>query len=248
MANRPSGLSTDGLVGRRPDRPVVWSAGPRAGCLVLRCAALLRCVLCVERTDIRCPQTALERGGSFPDCAVARIGIDCVAVACNGQAREESRSRMPRTTKLQREVLAAIAGTPFAPDADPAFAAYGDKVRAGIVAAIAADKRAGFSGNEMRAKYGERLTGPARRKLLREHGEDAGTIARSYGSYRDGDARQGTRHAREHGAAAQAARAEQDRKEAAAAKRKASAAARKARKAEQAQAAASAAQDAPQDA
>jgi hypothetical protein len=50
--------------------------------------------------------------------------------------------------------------------------------RAKLAKAIAADKDAGMTGNQLREKYGDWLTGPARRKLFREHG--VGTIAPSY--------------------------------------------------------------------
>lgn len=51
--------------------------------------------------------------------------------------------------------------------------------RKAMAAKIAKDKEAGMTGAALRAKYGEWLTGPERRKLLREHGHD-GLIAASY--------------------------------------------------------------------
>jgi hypothetical protein len=94
---------------------------------------------------------------------------------------------------------------PFSPDAPDAsqFAALPAAEQSKVAASIAADKASGLSGDELRSKYGPRLTGPARRKVLRAAGFDgAGYIARSYSQYRDGDDRNGTRHAREHGALA----------------------------------------------
>lgn len=113
-----------------------------------------------------------------------------------------------KAEKAAAAALAALAARPFADGSTDPYAARSADDRAAVAASIAADKRGGLSGNELRAKYGERLTGPARRKVLREHGESAGTIARSYDAYRDGETRSGTRHAREHGAAAAAARSE----------------------------------------
>jgi hypothetical protein len=66
---------------------------------------------------------------------------------------------------------------------------------------IAKDRTAGMSGNELRAKYGSWLSGPTRIKLLREFGHVM-VVGKSYDSYKDGDTRKGTRHAREHGAKA----------------------------------------------
>jgi hypothetical protein len=83
-----------------------------------------------------------------------------------------------------------------------------DEERRTVAEAIRAAKLAGASGDEMRQTFGERLTGPARRKVLREHDLEAGAIARSYVAYRDGDERSGTRHAKEHGALAEARKAE----------------------------------------
>jgi len=98
---------------------------------------------------------------------------------------------------------------PFAPDST---APYGDRTDAGkrdVAAAIANAKVAGASGNEMRATFGSKLTGPARRKVLREHGfTGTAYVARSYDAYGDGDPRAGSRHAREHGALAVERRAE----------------------------------------
>ena len=120
-------------------------------------------------------------------------------------------TRKPRKTAEQKRAeaeAAALAARPFAHDSTAAFAQLPGDEQARIAQAIASDKVAGLSGDELRAKYGERLTGPARRKVLRAHGVEAGAIARSYEQYRDGDPRTGTRHAREHGAAAEARKAE----------------------------------------
>lgn len=108
---------------------------------------------------------------------------------------------MPRTT---RPTVTPSNPLPFpsaTQDSARTFVQRTDVQRSAVAKAVAADKASGLSGNELRAKYGEALTGPARRKLLRTYGLDSpATIARSYDAYRDGDARKGTRHAREHGA------------------------------------------------
>lgn len=121
---------------------------------------------------------------------------------------------MPRKTKEQREQeqhakqeqerLALLLARPFAPDSTDPYAGRDDAGRKAVADEIAAAKEAGASGNEMRDRFGSRLTGPARRKVLRAHGygTSTGHVARSYDAYRDGDARTGTRHAREHGARA----------------------------------------------
>lgn len=131
---------------------------------------------------------------------------------------------MPRKSKAVREAEAAAeaariaqeaaeaaqAARPFAVDSTDPYGARDDAGKLAVAEAIAAAKLAGASGNEMRERFGSRLTGPARRKVLRAHGlGNAQTIARSYDSYRDGDSRQGTRHAREHGARAAERIAEQ---------------------------------------
>jgi hypothetical protein len=51
--------------------------------------------------------------------------------------------------------------------------------RKALAAKIAKDKQAGLSGAALRDKYGEWLTGPVRRTLLREFGHDS-LIAASY--------------------------------------------------------------------
>jgi hypothetical protein len=115
---------------------------------------------------------------------------------------------MPRKTAEQRKAEEQAA-RPFADASTAPFAGRSEEERRSIAEAIAADKAQGLSGNELRAKYGERLTGPARRKVLRAFGLDSpATIARSYDAYRDGEPRSGSRHAREHGAQAEARKAE----------------------------------------
>jgi hypothetical protein len=121
---------------------------------------------------------------------------------------------MPRTTKAQREAKqaqqaqqqaeAALAARPFAVESTDPYAGRDEAGQRAVADEIAAAKAAGASGDEMRARFGERLSGPARRKVLRAHGYGtaSGHVARSYGSYRDGEPRSGTRHAREHGARA----------------------------------------------
>jgi hypothetical protein len=51
--------------------------------------------------------------------------------------------------------------------------------RKALAAKIAKDREAGLSGAALREKYGEWLTGPVRRQLLREFGHSA-LIAQSY--------------------------------------------------------------------
>lgn len=119
---------------------------------------------------------------------------------------------MPSKTKAQREAERAAkaeAARPFAPDSTDPFGARDEAGRKAVAEAIRDAKLAGASGEEMRQRFGSRLTGPARRKVLRAYGFGGpSTIARSYEEYRDGESRTGTRHAREHGAEAQARRAE----------------------------------------
>jgi len=137
-------------------------------------------------------------------------------------------ARKPRTRKATLPTLASvvaecIALLPFRFDADPTdpnlFAnladrplaespnaeGNGDSIRAGIAAQIAADRAAGLSGNELRAKYSGvgcptklGLSGPMRRKVLREYGHGS-VVARSYVQYSDGAPRAGSAHARAHG-------------------------------------------------
>src|SRR5262245_29960591 len=133
---------------------------------------------------------------------------------------------MPRKTKAQlqeeaailaaQEAEAALLARPFAVDSTDPYGARDTAGKLAVAEEIAAAKLAGASGNEMRATFGERLTGPARRKVLREHGFDGpGYVAPSYVAYRDGEDRVGSRHAREHGALAEARRQEQREAEAA---------------------------------
>lgn len=90
---------------------------------------------------------------------------------------------------------------PFAPKTTKAYGDLPVRSQAAVAKRIAADKASGFSGNELREKYGENLTGPIRRRVLRAHGLDSPkTIARSYATYRNGEDRKGSRHPREHGA------------------------------------------------
>jgi len=134
----------------------------------------------------------------------------------------------PKVPTLAEFVSSAIAELPFAPDREPSdprgfFALVApdgadysaDDVRAAIAESIAQDRAAGLSGNDLRARYsgpgeahakGRGLTGPMRRKVLREYGHGS-LVGKSYREYRDGEARTGSAHAREHGplAAARAA-------------------------------------------
>ena len=89
---------------------------------------------------------------------------------------------------------------PFGVESTAPYGAMDAKAKAAVAKAVATAKANGASGDEMRAEFGPLLTGPARRKVLRDHGyTSTAHIARSYGQYRDGDSRVGTRHAREHG-------------------------------------------------
>lgn len=136
---------------------------------------------------------------------------------------------------------------PFAPESTNAYAGRSKAQRAKVAKEVGAAKDAGASGDEIRALFGCLLSGPARRKLLREHAQDAGRIAPSYDAYRDGDTRVGTRHAREHGADAAQRRA--DEEEAASKAQRRAEGARKAaatRAARRAAAAASAPESAPE--
>jgi hypothetical protein len=113
-----------------------------------------------------------------------------------------------QAAKEQAAALAQRAARPFADDSTDPYAGRDADGRKAVAEQVRDAKLAGASGNEMRERFGARLTGPARRKLLREHGFGSpATIARSYDAYRDGESRTGTRHAKEHGAAAQAQRA-----------------------------------------
>ena len=69
--------------------------------------------------------------------------------------------------------------------------------RAALARRIAEDREDGLSGNALRAKYGPWLTGPNRCVLLREIGRED-LIAPSYVTYRDGQPRKGSPHARKH--------------------------------------------------
>lgn len=94
---------------------------------------------------------------------------------------------MPRNTKTASTVLTK-----------DEFNALTEAKRRVLANNIAKDRTAGLSGDELRAKYGSWLSGPARVKLLRTFGHGS-VVAKSYDTYRDGDTRKGTRHAREHG-------------------------------------------------
>ena len=76
-----------------------------------------------------------------------------------------------------------------------------------IVNAIAKDRDGGLSGNDLREKFGDWLTGPRRCKLLKAFGHGA-VVAASYVEYQDdakvaplvgGAQRTGSRHAKFHG-------------------------------------------------
>lgn len=144
---------------------------------------------------------------------------------------------MPRITKS--DLAAFVASRPFATDESGSmpYATASESMQRACVESIAKDRASGLSGNDLRAKYGEALTGPMRRKVLRAFGLDSSaTIARSYSHYSDGEARTGSSHARMHGVHAAeriAAQEEAQRKvEAAAAKREAAKQRRAQRKAQ----------------
>jgi hypothetical protein len=69
--------------------------------------------------------------------------------------------------------------------------------RVALAHRIAKDREDGLSGNALRAKYGQWLTGPRRCVRLREIGRDD-LIAPSYVTYRDGQPCKGSAHARKH--------------------------------------------------
>lgn len=131
---------------------------------------------------------------------------------------------MPRKSKQTQAIESAILARPFDPahaiDAPEAYGNLPEEVAFGVAQAIALDKAAGFSGADLRRKYGgaskseggERdtgLTGPMRRKVLRRFGLDsAATIARSYEAYSDGTPRVGSAHARNYGPQASERQAE----------------------------------------
>lgn len=122
---------------------------------------------------------------------------------------------------------------PFAPESTAGYGTLPKNSQRAVAKRIASAKDASLSGDEMRAVFGALLSGPARRKVLRDFGLAEGTnrIAPSYAEYIDGDSRIGSRHAREHGAEALARREAEATKAAKSAKRKEAAAARKAAKA-----------------
>jgi hypothetical protein len=107
-----------------------------------------------------------------------------------------------------------------------------------LSAEIARMRDDGASGQDIRDRFGEGLTGGMRRKLFRAFGDDSGRIARSYDVHRDGQPRTGTPRIAVEGSKAQtaflAAKAEEEAAAKAASKRKRAAskaaATRKARK------------------
>jgi hypothetical protein len=126
------------------------------------------------------------------------------------KTRETSKAR-----NLRLAIEAAIAARPFDPahaaDAPENWANLPEAVQLGVAAEVARLKAGGLSGAQLRDAFGGEstangaardtgLTGPMRRKVLRQHGlANAATIARSYAAYTDGEARTGTAHARYHG-------------------------------------------------
>jgi len=130
----------------------------------------------------------------------------------------KSPSKRATVPTLAEAVASAIAAHPFDFDA-PADAPHlfpnlvapegaefdADAIRVGIAESIARDRASGLSGADLRAKYSgdgcptnRGLSGPMRRKVLREYGHGS-LVARSYTHFADGEARQGSAHARMHG-------------------------------------------------
>jgi hypothetical protein len=75
-----------------------------------------------------------------------------------------------QAAKEQAAALAQRAARPFADDSTDPYAGRDADGRKAVAEQVRDAKLAGASGNEMRERFGARLTGPARRKLLREHG------------------------------------------------------------------------------
>ena len=98
------------------------------------------------------------------------------------------------------------------------FKALTPTQQSAMATAIAKDRDGGLSGNDLRDKYGDWLTGPRRCKILKQFGH-GNVVAPSYNEYQtpneavkvtNGRTRTGTRHAKFHGTgpAAEARRAE----------------------------------------
>lgn len=119
------------------------------------------------------------------------------------------KTRKTAAEKAREQAEAALLARPFADGSTDPYAGRDEAGRRAVAEQVRDAKLAGASGNEMRERFGPRLTGPQRRRILREHGFGSpATIAPSYTEYRDGDARAESRHAREHGARAESRRAE----------------------------------------
>lgn len=146
---------------------------------------------------------------------------------------------MPRKTVSKQDLAAAIAALPFAfapesADEPNLYPNLSPEMQRAVAAQIAKDRAQGLSGADLRTKYSgagcptnSGLSGPVRRKVLREHGFSS-VVARSYDAYSDGTPRVGSAHARNYGAkaverqaAALAQVAEEERKAELAAMRKA---------------------------
>lgn len=123
-----------------------------------------------------------------------------------------SKTRKASTTAETRPFAGPTKDAPTEAESTAPYAGLTEAAQRKVAQSIAADKAAGLSGNDLRAKYGAKLTGPVRRKVLRAHGFDGiAYIARSYDQYQDGDQRVGSAHAQHHGALAQARKAEAKR-------------------------------------
>jgi hypothetical protein len=114
---------------------------------------------------------------------------------------------MPSKTRSTRTRSTAVVLPSAADLATPAsIRALDEAQRKALAAKLAEGRDAGLSGDALREMYGEGCTGPIRRDLFRAFGLDSGRIARSYGEYRDGQARHGTARELVSGSKAEAAR------------------------------------------
>lgn len=115
---------------------------------------------------------------------------------------------MPSKTRSTRPARRTVVALPAPADlATPAsIRALDDAQRKTLATKLAEGRDAGMSGDALRDAFGQGCTGPIRRDLFRAFGLDSGRIARSYGEYRDGQARHGTARELVAGSKAEAAR------------------------------------------
>src|SRR5262245_61937751 len=106
---------------------------------------------------------------------------------------------MPRSTEVAvpKSIPAQSPLPPLVAAAD--FAALSDAQERKLAGMLAAMRDAKLSGDAIREYFAHRpvgthegVTGPRRRALLRKYKVADGRVARSYGSYRDGNPRVGT--------------------------------------------------------